>query len=155
MENLPMTIARRLLMPLVLMIAVACSPRLIPGTPLEDNGDNRAILDVLRQYKNAFEARDAGSIAALASQRYLDARDSISRETLDKRLAERFEHVKDARLDIQVRRIDVERQRATVEYFYSTAFLIDAAGSDWVRESDDKRMTLERTNEGWRILNGL
>jgi hypothetical protein len=150
-----MTNARRLLLPLVLMAVAACSPRLIPGTPLEETADNRAILDVLRQYKNAFEARDAASIAGLASGRYLDARDSISRETLDKSLAERFEHVKDARLDIQVRRIEVERQQATVEYFYATAFLIDAAGADWVRESDDKRMTLERTNEGWKILNGL
>ena len=150
-----MTYARRLLLPLVLMAVAACSPRLIPGTPLEETADNRAILDVLRQYKNAFEARDAASIAGLASSRYLDARDSISRETLDKSLTERFEHIKDARLDIQVRRIEVERQQATVEYFYSTAFLIDAAGADWVRESDDKRMTLERTNEGWKILNGL
>jgi hypothetical protein len=150
-----MTNARRLLLPLLLMVAAACSSRLIPGTPLRDTSDNRAILDVLRQYKNAFEARDAAAIAGLASQRYLDARDSISRETLDKRLGERFDHVKDARLDIQVRRIEVERQQATVEYFYSTAFLIDAPGSDWVRESDDKRMTLERTNEGWKILNGL
>ncbi len=150
-----MTNTRRLLLPLVLMVAVACSPRLIPGTPLADNTDNRAILEVLRQYKNAFEARDAAAIAALASPRYLDARDSISRETLDKNLTERFEHVKDARLDIQVRRIEVERQHATVEYFYSTAFLIDAAGADWVRESDDKRMTLEHTDAGWKVVNGL
>ncbi|MFM2153475.1 MAG: hypothetical protein RL199_1910 [Pseudomonadota bacterium] len=149
-----MPIARRLLLPLALMVA-ACSPRLIPGTPLEDNADNRAILDVLRQYKNAFEARDAASIATVASPRYLDARDSISRDTLDTHLAERFEHVKDARLDIQVRRIEVERRQATVEYFYATAFLIDAAGADWVRESDDKRMTLEHTNDGWKVLNGL
>jgi len=142
------------LAPLLVLVA-ACSPRLSPGTPRQDTADNRAILALLRDYKNAYEAKDAPAIAALASPRYLDARDSISRETLDKSLAAQFEHLKDARLDIQVRRIDVERDHALVDYFYATAFLVDSPGADWVRESDDNRMSLERTSDGWKVVNGL
>lgn len=142
-------------LPLLAVLALACSPSLIPGTTIPDTEDDRAILDLLRQYKNAFEARDAKAIAALASPRYLDARDSVSHETLEQDLVKDFEKIKDARLDVQVRRIEVARDHATVDYFYSTAFLVNAQGADWQRESDDKRMTLERVDRSWRVLSGF
>ena len=146
---------RHAILVLSLVTLAACAPSLIPGTTIPKTADNEAILDVLRRYKNAFEARDAESIAALASDRYLDERSSTSKDVLANKLKDELARTKDLRLDIQVRRIDVERDRATVDYFYALAFLVDTTTAEWQRESDEKRMTLVREQDGWKVLNGF
>jgi hypothetical protein len=145
-------------LPLLGLLATltACSPTLIPNTQIRDTEDNRAILDIVREYKNAFEAKDAKAIAALASPRYLDARDSVSKETLTQDLEKDFAKVKDIHLDINVRRIETEGNRAHVDYFFSEAFLLASTDQQWQRESDDKRMILERDDKiGWQVLSGF
>ena len=146
---------RSLLLASALLLS-ACSPTLIPGTPVRDTKDNREILDVFRRYREAFEARDAAAIAALASPRYLDARDGISLETLKTEMAQLFERVKDARLvTLEVRGIDAGKDRATVRYYFDVAFLPGTVGGDWTRESDQKKLELERTDSGWLVLSGF
>jgi hypothetical protein len=146
---------RRLLVVPALLVIAACAPSLIPGTQISDTEDHRAILDVLRRYKNAFEAKDAPAIAKLASRKYLDARESISGETLEKVMGETFEKVRDARLDINVRRIDVQGDRAVVDFFYASASLVDTPTAQWKRESDDYRMHLEREGKEWKVVLGF
>lgn len=149
-----MTPIRLVALALVLGLA-ACTPSLIPGTPIQDTEDNRAILDVVRRYKLAFEAKDAPAVVALASPRYLDARDSISHATLSKNLSDQFAKITDPHLDLQVRRIEIEKEHATVDYFYSIAFKVDTASADYTRESDEKRMTLERSGKDWLVVSGF
>jgi hypothetical protein len=146
---------RRLMFALPLLVVTACAPSLIAGTTIEDTEDNKAVLDVLRRYKNAFEAKDAKAIIELASPRYLDSRDSISRATLEADLEKEFGRVKDVRLDINVRRIEVTRDRAVADYFFSTAYIVDAPSAEWKRESDDRRMILERDGKEWKVLSGF
>ena len=50
-----------------------CSPKRIPGTEIEDTGDNRAVYEVVRAYQKALEGRDAAAILALVSPDYFDA----------------------------------------------------------------------------------
>jgi hypothetical protein len=146
---------RPALLVLVAVLATACKPSLIAGTQVQDTEDNRAILDVVRRYKLAFEARDAAAIGALASPRYLDERSSTSKAVLDQKLRDEFARVKDARLDVTVRKIAVEGARATVDYFFALALLVDAPTAEWVRESDEKRMILEREGGEWRVVSGF
>ncbi len=140
---------------LTLLVVTACAPSLIAGTTIEDTEDNKAVLEVLRRYKNAFEAKDAKAIIELASPKYLDSRDSISRATLEADLEKEFAKVKDVRLDINVRRIEVTRDRAVADYFFSTAHIVDAPSAEWKRESDDRRMILERDGKEWKVLSGF
>jgi hypothetical protein len=133
-----------------------CAAHLIPNTNIRDTEDNRAILEVLKRYKEAFEARDAKGVVALASTRYLDARDSISYTTLQEQLEGTFSKVKQTQLEMNVRRIDVNEQgRAEVEYFYSAAFQYAFGDGQWRTESDDKRMVLAREGNEWKVMSGL
>lgn len=143
-----------------LVALAACSPRLIPNTKIQDTPDNRAIIDIVRQYKTAYEMKDATTIASLASPRYLDPRESISHATLATELAKDFEKVKQLQLDITLRRIEVQKsdakgERAEVDYFYSTSFLLASTDSVWKTETDEKRMILERLDGQWRVLSGF
>jgi len=146
---------RRALLPALATILGACGPHNIANTSVRDTADNRAILDVLRQYKEAFEGRDAKGVLALASTRYLDPRDSISYSTLESQLAKTFEGVKQTQLELVVRRVEVVRDRAEVDYFYSSAYQLAVGDGQWRTESDDKRMVLEREGGRWKIVSGL
>lgn len=141
---------------LLLLTLSACVPRYIPNTEIRNTKDNREILDVISKYKDAFEAQDAQAIAALASTRYLDPRDNISYDTLISDLERDFEEVKQVQLDIAVRRIEVKKEVATVDYFYSSNVLIKTEGEDrWRSQTDDKRMTLVHEDGAWKVLSGF
>ena len=56
----------------VAVLAVACTPKKIPGTELDDTDDTRAILDVMEKYRLALEQRDAQSIINLAHESFKD-----------------------------------------------------------------------------------
>ena len=75
--------------------------------------------------------------------------------TLDAELAKDFAKVKDARLDLQVHKVEVQGDRATAYFFYSAAYLLDTASGDWKRESDDKSMTFERVGADWKVSSGF
>lgn len=138
-----------------LLVLAACAPKMIPNTNIEDTPDNRDILAVVQHYKDAMERKDAPAIAALASDRYLDARDNISKETLKGELEKDLAKVRDLQLEISVRRIVVDRDQAQADYFFSMNFLLDAADAAWQTESDDKRMNLVRENGAWKVINGF
>lgn len=139
-------------------LSCACAPAVIPGSQIPDTKDNRELLAILHDYKNAFEAKDAKAIASLASPRYLDARQSISKATLEGELAKDFARVKDLHLDVNVRRVVVERDVAHIDYFYSEAYQLDTVDAKWHRQSDDKRMTFQRAPKaphGWLVTSGF
>lgn len=145
----------RLSVLLPLLALTACAPKMIPNTRIADTEDHRAVLAVVQRYKRAYEAKDAEAIAALASPKYLDARDNISHATLEKELQEDFDRVKEVQLELNVRDIRIDGDRAQVDYFYTTSFLLATSHPEWQREVDEKRMVLERTNGDWLVVSGL
>lgn len=149
-----MLVARRATLA-VLVLLSACSPTLIPNTKLEDTQDNRAILELVKAYKAAYEAKDAEGVAKLASERYLDARESISYATLRDELKKDFARVNQLQLELNVRRITVTGDRAEVDYFYSTSFQLAGSDPAWKTESDEKRMQLVREKNEWKVISGL
>jgi hypothetical protein len=136
-------------------LTTACSPRLIPNTTFQDTADNRAILDLMSRYKHAWEAKDAQTIVDMASSRYLDTRESISRETLASELQKDFDRMNKAYLDITVNRIRVDGDKASVDYFFSSNYLLAAVDPHWKVDSDDRRMTLARESGVWHVTYGF
>lgn len=137
------------------VLATACAPKLIPNTQIVDNRDNRDILQLVQKYREAYAARDAEGITALVSDDYLDKRAGISKRVLEEQLAEDFSRVRELQLELTVRRIEVKDDQAQVDYFYSTSYLLDVPDAKWETRTDDKRMHLTRTSEGWRVISGL
>jgi len=139
----------------LLALTTACGPKMIPTTPFEDTPDNRAILELMTQYKHAWEAKDAQAIASLASPRYLDTRENVSRETLVQELQKDFDRLKQAYLDITVNRIRVDGDKAQVDYFYSSNYLLASNDPRWKVDADDRRMFLAKENGVWRVTYGF
>lgn len=150
-----MTVLRATLFACACVLATACAPKLIPNTQIVDNRDNRQILQVVQRYRDAYAARDAEGITALVSDEYLDKREGISKRVLEEQLAQDFARVRELQLELNVRRIEVQGDEAQVDYFYSTSYLLDAPDAQWETRTDDKRMHLTRTNEGWQVVSGL
>lgn len=151
----------------------ACSAKMIPGTTIEDTADARELMDVMRTYTAALEAKDIDKILAMTSTDFfensgtMEGSDDFDRKGLESRLKDWFDHFQSIRSRIEVRKITYDTDpegnilSARVAYFYDVSFqLPEGNGSDklvWRTESDTKEMNLRREGEDklWKILSGI
>jgi hypothetical protein len=149
---------------LLLLCAAACSHNTIPGTQIPDRPENRAVLDVLAAYKAAMEARDADALLALAAPGYFDRGDPAKASssppldygTLRREIPEDFKDVKSVHLDITVKDVQVDGDKAHVDYYAVLRYAVAvASGEKWFSEADDARMRLVKLNGRWKIASGL
>jgi hypothetical protein len=146
-----------------LLAASACSPRLLPGTEIEETRDTRAIYDTVLAYRQAMEKRDAAAVLALVSPDYLDQsgtgtpEDDVDRGELERRLAEDLATVDPLKLNFTIRRIDVTGNQAAAEIFYDSWYRVKTPGGGVVprRDSDVHRMQLKRADKAWLFTSGL
>ncbi|HLL52385.1 MAG TPA: nuclear transport factor 2 family protein [Myxococcaceae bacterium] len=152
------------LIPVVALVAAAlcaCPARRIPGTDIVDNDDSRAILDVVEQYRSALENRDAGKLLGLVSEEFKDTAgspnpaDDLDYNTLKQRLPERLSKLEDVKVDLSVRRIAVERDVASVIYYYNTRYRVPKLTGKPISEGDLQQMWLKKADGKWRILSGI
>ena len=140
---------------------LGCSPSLIPGTRIPDQPDNRAVLDVVGRYKQSAEALDLQAVLALASPAYFDKTSArgaapVDYAGLQRALGEKFGRVKALRMEITVKDVRVEGDRAEVDYFLVMHFAVDLPNKEkWFPESDDQRMALARIGGEWKVTSGL
>jgi len=145
------------------MAAGACSPSLIPGTEIEDTPTNRVLMGQISQYRSAVERRDADAILAMVSPTYFDLRGHPSDpywhwnyDRLKVELPVEFAKVKDVRLELQVRHITVDHDKAEVNYFFNEGFIKTMPSGDVAdRKSDMNRMTFQYIGDRWLITSGL
>lgn len=156
---------------LALAFASACAPKLIPGTLIEDTDEARQILEVMRAYTDALEARDIDRILALTSPSFFETSgtvegdDDFDRQGLELKLKEWFGHFKSVRSRIEVRKITFESNpedkivKAAVVYFYDISFQVpEGNGSSklvWRTEADTKEMGFQLEDGLWKILYGI
>lgn len=147
---------------LVLALAAGCAARRIPGTEIPDTSDTRSVLSSLESYRQAAERRDAKAVAGLASPRYFDNAgtpdpgDDLDFERLAKRLEDDYRRVVALRLDLSVKRIEVDGDRAAVYVFYDEHYRIATPAGEVAKQaSDSHRMVLAREGATWRFLSGL
>ncbi len=152
--------------PLVALLAtlafVGCAARRIPGTDIKDTPDTRAIIAVLESYRRAAEARDAGAVLALVSPKYFDdagtpdPADDIDYQQLKKRISDDYQKITALRLDIAVKKVDVDGDQAAAYVFYDEHYRIATnAGEVGKQASDSHRMVFVRESGAWRFASGL
>jgi hypothetical protein len=140
----------------------SCAHPVIPGTTIPDNPENRAVLQVLADYKQAMEARDPSALLALAAPDYFDRANSSrpneprDLEGLKRTLPKDFNGVRALKLDIDIRKLSIRGDRAQVDFFGVMRYAIAVpSGEKWFTESDDQRMKFERIGNEWKISSGM
>ena len=143
----------------------ACSPKLIPGTQIEDTPDNRALMINMEQYRAALEAKDVRGLSLLIAPSFHDEcgtpepDDDLDSKNFVSKLSARVARMNDIRLELDVRRIDVQAMdnRASVIYYYTISFRSSTIGAHGERDSDLKQMSFTRASakDPWKIASGV
>ncbi len=151
---------RRLLVTLALALA-ACAKN-IPNTEIRDTPDTRAILEVIEKYRAGIERRDAGAVLALVSKAYFDdagtpdPADDMDYSQLQKALTTDYSKLPAVRMEIGVKKIDVDGDKAAAYLFYDSHFRVATPRGEVPKQtSDQSRMTFRREAGAWRITSGL
>jgi ketosteroid isomerase-like protein len=155
-------VARPLASLLALLALIACSPKRIPGTDIQDNRDTRAVVAAIDAYRQAAERRDANAVLALVSPKYFDDAgtpdpgDDVDYGQLRTRLTEDYGKITALRLDIGVKKIEVDGDRAAAYVFYDERYRIRTRSGEVAKQANDiHRMHLVRENGNWRFVSGL
>jgi len=144
-------------------LLAGCSPRPIPGTKIPDTDINRLLMKQVEDYRQAVERRDSAAIIAMLSPSYYDVRghpdDSSYHWTYERAqadLPEKFAKVRDVRLEIQVRKIQVTGNYAKVSYLFTENFIaVLPAGQFPHHDSDVTQMEFQLVGKRWLIFRGL
>jgi hypothetical protein len=147
---------------LALAALAACTHNTIPGTTIPDEPRNRAVLQVLANYKQAMEARDPNALLSLAAPGYFDKGDPSrpgdphDLEGLRRSIPRDFTGVRALKLDIDVRNLKIDGDRAHVDYFGVMRYAVAVPnGEKWFTESDDQRMKFVKIDGDWKISSGM
>jgi hypothetical protein len=145
-----------------LSLAAACSHATLPGTNIPANDDTRGVLATFTRYHDALEARDPAALLALAAPSYYDTGDATrgipptDNASLQKKLQHDFDKVNGLRLEATLKNIEVEGDKAHLDYFQVIRYAITTPnGETWRSESDDARMRFVRVAGTWKIASGL
>ena len=149
---------------LLLAVAAGCAPKMLPGTEVKETRDTRAIYDLIQQWVNAMNDRNAAGVLALVAPDYFDdagttnPSDDMDRAKLEKTLAEDLAKVEGSKLAVTIRRIDVDGAAgtATAELYYDSYYRVQtASGPVPRRDADVYRLRLKKVDAAWKIAAGL
>lgn len=147
---------------LLLVLALACSPRLLPGTEIRDTAETRAIAGALEAYRQGIENRDPQAVMALVAPDYFDnsgtpePTDDVDRDGLAKRLEDELKKVTSVRMQLTLRDIQVKGDRATVEVMFDQYYRVTTPNGSVPRhDADVHQMALKRFGKDWKFTSGL
>ena len=149
---------------LIGLLGAACGPKLIPGMNIEvaDTADNRALIQVLEKFQQAFEQRDIDALVALASAKFYetngsnDTGDDYNYDGLRKHYTEHFKMVEKCHLTLTLKDVLIEEDKATIDYRFLSRYLMKLpSGEKWRIKDDINRMKLAKENGQWKILSGM
>ena len=143
-----------------------CAVRKIPNTEIDDNDDTRAIIDVIEQYRRAVLTKNAQTIVDLADEEFLDdggsasPDDDLEYKTLFTVLPARLKNFDDIKLEIAVRKIEIDKDGlvARATYTYSTSWKMPALNPKTQSDSEIKQMTFklaDKAKRQWKITSGI
>lgn len=148
----------------VVAVSTGCSVKKIPGTEIDDTADTRAILSVIDSYRKAVESKNTQTLIDLADESFKDDSGSSTPDddheykNLRTKLGGELAKVDDLRLDIDVRKIDVDKALdiATATFTYTISFRMPTLTSVAKSEADIKQMRLRRVKDHtWKIVSGI
>jgi hypothetical protein len=143
-----------------------CAAHKIPGTEIDDNDDTRMILGVIEQYRKAVESKNAQSIVELADENFKDdggsaaPDDDLDYKSLYTVLPARLAKIDDIRLELAVRKIEINKELgdARATYTYSTSFKLPGLTPKPQSEAEIKQMTFHLADKDkhlWKITSGI
>lgn len=141
--------------------ATGCAHRTLPGTEIPDTADTRAVVDVVKAYREALEQKDADRILGLLSEDFRDTvgtgtpSDDLHYRDMKTVLPARLAQVDTLRASFNIRSIEVEGEIAEVVYHFETEYQLPQFKTKPVRNSDLQRMFLKKTDGAWKILSGI
>ncbi|HEX9244379.1 MAG TPA: DUF4440 domain-containing protein [Anaeromyxobacter sp.] len=146
----------------LLALAAGCKPSLLPGTDVPESRDTRAVYDVMQAYRAALEKRDPKAVLALVAPTYFDTAgtpepgDDLDRAGLEASLEKDLPRTEGQRVELTIRKIEVNGDDAVVEIFYDSFYRVKA-GTALVprRDSDLERVRLKRIEGAWKFMSGL
>ena len=146
------------------LLATACGPKLIPGLDIElaDTPDHRALLTIMGKYRQAYEAKDIDALTALASEKYYEdlgtpeTEDDYNFEGLKSHFAEHFKQVRDLQLNINLKDVRIDGEKAHMDYHYVTRYLVKLpSGERWQVTDELNRLELVKEGQDWKVISGL
>lgn len=147
---------------LATLALTACSPALIPGTEVKNTRDNREVYGVIKAYAAALQKKDAAAVLALVSPAYFDnggtpsPEDDLDRAGLERALAADLGKIDSLKLEIGVKKIEVDGEVARADLYYDNYFrVVTPGGVAPKRQSDLSRMVFRRVDKEWKIVSGL
>jgi hypothetical protein len=151
---------------LVLTLLAGCAARKIPGTEIDDNDDTRMILSVMESYRKAVETKNAQTILELSDETFRDdggsaaPDDDLDYSQLFTVLPARMSKMDDVKLEIAVRKIEIDRELGTARatYTYNTSFKLPGLNPKPQNEADIKQMTFNLADKDkrlWKITSGI
>ncbi|NMO17009.1 DUF4440 domain-containing protein [Pyxidicoccus fallax] len=146
----------------VLSLLAACAPKRIPGTDIIDNSDTRAILQVMEQYRSAVENQDAATIQALVTKDFREdagtpgePSDDLTTANLAPYLENLFKQVQGTKVELDVRRVQVQRDLAAAIYYWKVSWRMPNLNARPQREAELEQMVFRREDGQWRIVSGI
>ena len=154
---------KTLLAALICCSALACTPKRIPGTEIDDTDDTRAILNVMEKYRSAVEARDAQGIISLVADTFKEdmgtpsPEDDLDYNGLRQKLPSSLNKLDDVKLDVTVRKVEVNRPAniARAIFTYTTSFKMPGLTAKSQSDSEIKEMWFKHVGNDWKISSGI
>jgi len=154
----------RSLVPIALLLAGAagCSTTYIPNTDVEDNSQNRKVIQFCEEYRHAMEEKNVGKLLAMASPQYhsrgVGTHDFVDFDRLKDTLTAEIPKTNAIRYEIKYQKvIFTESNHVFVNYRYAASW--KAARTDgseeWQHRVMDNQLDLVPDGEGYKIVAGM
>lgn len=139
------------------------SPLLSQETQIRTSDDIDAIIGIVEAYASALEGMQLDAILPLVSPEYYENAGTTDTTTDDYGFNGIFpllemlsEHVVEMRVELEIKDILVDGDRAEVLCDYGLTMLYDVGDTQrWQTERDVNRLQLRRESDGWMIISGL
>jgi hypothetical protein len=139
-----------------------CATHYIPNSDVEDNDDNRKLIEFCERYRHAVELKDVATLLKLAAPNYyedggnVDPSDDIDYAGLKTYLTTKFQEASAIRYEMRYRRVSKEHDLVYVDYTYTASYRIPGSkGDEWRRKVEDNRLELVPYQDEYRIVAGM
>ena len=129
---------------------------------MSDTESNRALLEMLDEYRRAVEDKNVEAIVRLLDESFADdggtadMSDDMEYANARQKLEERFARIHDLRLQMNFRKMERSKAQPDI-YFVTYSYMLSfAMGDKKKQDSDVKQMRVRKTKDGaWLILSGI
>ena len=142
--------------------ACTASVKYISGTRVVDTEDNRRLLIVVEEYRQAVERRDVDALVGLASKKYWEdggtptGADDFGYDGLKEALSTRFQRSDNIRYTLRYMALKRTANRAYVDVMIDASYTVQTGhGPQRMDMRDQNEMILEWDGRKWQFLSGM